>query len=104
MAGRSDEDLQELLTKIRIIRLLYQSNPWPEPGPSRNSTRNRRRRWKGRQRQIDQIAGRILTSHLGRYQNPGCVDLPDISHLTIGDQGDNTQPDRVPDQTTEKSE
>ncbi|AJT49608.1 rev protein [Simian immunodeficiency virus] len=102
MAGRSDEDLQELITTIRIIRILYQSNPWPEQGPSRNSNRNRRRRWRSRQRQIDQIAGRILTTHLGRPEELGGVDLPDLGQLHIGDQGPPSNPVDTPETPAEQ--
>ncbi|AJT49617.1 rev protein [Simian immunodeficiency virus] len=102
MAGRSEEELQDLITTIRIIRILYQSNPWPEQGPSRNSTRNRRRRWRDRQRQIDQIAGRIITNRLGRSEELGGVDLPDISHLHIGDQRPPEHPVDTPETPTEQ--
>ncbi|ADR03148.1 rev protein [Human immunodeficiency virus 1] len=102
MAGRSDEDLRELITTIRIIKILYQSNPSPARGPSRNSTRNRRRRWRSRQRQIDQIAGRIIASHLGRPEELGGADLPDISQLHIEDQGPPDNSVDTPGPTTEQ--
>ncbi|ACT66827.1 rev protein [Human immunodeficiency virus 1] len=102
MAGRSDEDLRELITTIRIIKILYQSNPWPERGSSRNSTRNKRRRWRSRQRQIDQIAGRILASRLGRPEEPGGADLPDLSRLHIGDQGPPNNPVDTPGPTADQ--
>nr|QIC97906.1 rev protein [Human immunodeficiency virus 1] len=83
MAGRSGGD-EELLTVIRIIKLLYQSNPPPNPeGTTRQARRNRRRRWRARQRQLNSIGERILSTYLGRSEEPVSFQLPPIERLNL---------------------
>ncbi|AGE13515.1 rev protein [Human immunodeficiency virus] len=89
MAGRSDADDQQLVQAVRIIKLLYQSNPQPSPIGSRNARKNRRRRWRRRQVQIDSLATRILATVVHGPQDNSCVELPSLEHLSIGDsEGD----------------
>nr|ABI15320.1 rev protein [Human immunodeficiency virus 1] len=83
MAGRSGDTDAELLTAIRIIKLLYQSNPYPTPRGTRQARRNQRRRWRARQRQIDSISERILSTHLGRSAEPVPFQLPPIERLHL---------------------
>nr|AWF73151.1 rev protein [Human immunodeficiency virus 1] len=83
MAGRSGVDDEELLRIARIIRILYQSNPSPPQEGSRQARRNRRRRWRARQRQIREISERILSSCLGRSEEPVPFQLPPIERLCL---------------------
>nr|ANW11008.1 rev protein [Human immunodeficiency virus 1]QJQ91403.1 rev protein [Human immunodeficiency virus 1]QJQ91411.1 rev protein [Human immunodeficiency virus 1] len=83
MAGRSGASDEELLRAIRIIKILYQSNPYPEPQGSRQARRNRRRRWRARQRQIDSIGQRILSSCLGGPVEPVPLQLPPLERLSL---------------------
>nr|UST14617.1 rev protein [Human immunodeficiency virus 1]UST14632.1 rev protein [Human immunodeficiency virus 1]UST14776.1 rev protein [Human immunodeficiency virus 1]UST14852.1 rev protein [Human immunodeficiency virus 1]UST14860.1 rev protein [Human immunodeficiency virus 1] len=83
MAGRSGDSDEELLKTVRLIRLLYQSNPPPNPEGTRQARRNRRRRWRARQRQIQAISGWILTTSLGRSAEPVPLQLPPLERLTL---------------------
>nr|ARA72620.1 rev protein [Human immunodeficiency virus 1] len=83
MAGRSGASDEELLRGVRIIKILYQSNPYPEPQGSRQARKNRRRRWRARQRQIDSISQRILNSCLGRPEEPVPLQLPPLERLHL---------------------
>nr|ALB06608.1 rev protein [Human immunodeficiency virus 1] len=84
MAGRSGDSDEALLQAVRIIKILYQSNPYPNPeGTTRQARRNRRRRWRARQRQINSISERILSTCLGRSAEPVPLQLPPIERLTI---------------------
>nr|QCG78733.1 rev protein [Human immunodeficiency virus 1] len=83
MAGRSGDSDEELLQKVRLIRLLYQSNPPPSPAGTRQARRNRRRRWRERQRQIQSISGWILSNYLGRPAEPVPLQLPPLERLTL---------------------
>nr|APX54839.1 rev protein [Human immunodeficiency virus 1] len=83
MAGRSGADDKELLQACKIIRILYQSNPYPEPAGTRQARRNRRRRWRARQRQIHSIGERILATYLGGPAEPVPLQLPPLERLTI---------------------
>nr|APU87679.1 rev protein [Human immunodeficiency virus 1] len=85
MAGRSGDSDAALLQAVRIIKILYQSNPYPNPEGTRQARRNRRRRWRARQRQISAISERILSDCLGRSAEPVPLQLPPIERLTIGD-------------------
>nr|WPW53122.1 rev protein [Human immunodeficiency virus 1] len=81
MAGRSGDSDEELLKTVRLIKLLYQSNPPPsQEGMAR---RNRRRRWRERQRQISSISGWILSTFLGRSAEPVPLQLPPLERLTL---------------------
>nr|QNR57703.1 rev protein [Human immunodeficiency virus 1] len=83
MAGRSGSSDEELLRAVRIIKILYQSNPYPKPKGSRQARKNRRRRWRARQRQIDSISERILSTCLGRSQEPVPLQLPPLERLHL---------------------
>nr|UTT72009.1 rev protein [Human immunodeficiency virus 1]UTT72013.1 rev protein [Human immunodeficiency virus 1] len=83
MAGRSGESDAALLQAVEAIKILYQSNPYPKPEGTRQARRNRRRRWRARQRQIREIGQRILESCLGRFEEPVPLQLPPIDRLTI---------------------
>nr|ANS91378.1 rev protein [Human immunodeficiency virus 1] len=91
MAGRSGDTDEGLLTAVRIIKILYQSNPYPPPEGTRQARKNRRRRWRARQRQIHSISERILSSCLGRSAEPVPLQLPPLERLHIDcseDSGD----------------
>nr|QHB20125.1 rev protein [Human immunodeficiency virus 1] len=83
MAGRSGDPDEALLQAVRTIKILYQSNPYPEPRGTRQARRNRRRRWRARQRQIHQISERILSTVLGRSAEPVPLQLPPLERLHI---------------------
>nr|QHB19723.1 rev protein [Human immunodeficiency virus 1] len=83
MAGRSGDSDEALLQAVRIIRLLCQSNPYPNPEGTRQARKNRRRRWRARQRQINSISERILATCLGRSTEPVPFQLPPIKRLHI---------------------
>nr|QNR56094.1 rev protein [Human immunodeficiency virus 1]QNR56103.1 rev protein [Human immunodeficiency virus 1]QNR56112.1 rev protein [Human immunodeficiency virus 1]QNR56121.1 rev protein [Human immunodeficiency virus 1] len=84
MAGRSGNSDEELLTAVRIIKILYQSNPYPKLRGSRQARKNRRRRWRARQRQIDSLSERILSTCLGRSEEPVPLQLPPLERLHLG--------------------
>nr|AAR21915.1 rev protein [Human immunodeficiency virus 1] len=83
MAGRSGDADEELLRIIRTIKILYQSNPYPPPEGTRQARKNRRRRWRARQRQIREISERILSTCLGRPAEPVPLQLPPIERLRL---------------------
>nr|ABB84168.1 rev protein [Human immunodeficiency virus 1] len=83
MAGRSGDDAA-LLQAVKIIKILYQSNPYPKSEGTRQARKNRRRRWRARQRKIHSISERILSSCLGRPAEPVPLQLPPIERLHIG--------------------
>nr|AAR22114.1 rev protein [Human immunodeficiency virus 1] len=83
MAGRSGNADEELLRAVRIIKILYQSNPYPPPEGSRQARRNRRRRWRARQNQIRAISERILSTCLERPEEPVPLQLPPIERLSL---------------------
>nr|ABF00754.1 rev protein [Human immunodeficiency virus 1] len=83
MAGRSGDSDEALLQAVRIIKILYQSNPYPKPEGTRQARKNRRRRWRARQRQIRSISERILVTCLGRPAEPVPLQLPPIEGLHI---------------------
>nr|WIL10547.1 rev protein [Human immunodeficiency virus 1]WIL10551.1 rev protein [Human immunodeficiency virus 1] len=83
MAGRSGDSDEDLLKTVRIIKILYQSNPPPSQEGTRQARRNRRRRWRERQRQIRTISERILNDFLGRPAEPVPLPLPPLERLTI---------------------
>nr|AYA44904.1 rev protein [Human immunodeficiency virus 1] len=83
MAGRSGSTDEELLRAVRIIKILYQSNPYPEPRGTRQARKNRRRRWRARQSQIRAISDRILSSCLGRSPEPVPLQLPPLERLQL---------------------
>nr|AEF14247.1 rev protein [Human immunodeficiency virus 1] len=83
MAGRREDSDEELLKTVRLIKLLYQSNPLPSPEGTRQARRNRRRRWRARQRQIRDISNRILDTFLGGSTEPVPLQLPQLERLTL---------------------
>nr|ABD98340.1 rev protein [Human immunodeficiency virus 1] len=83
MAGRSGVSDDELLQAVRIIKILYQSNPYPKPEGTRQARKNRRRRWRARQRQIHSISERIPSTVLGRPAEPVPLQLPPLERLHI---------------------
>nr|AHC29720.1 rev protein [Human immunodeficiency virus 1] len=83
MAGRSGSTDEELLRTVRIIKILYQSNPYPSAEGSRQTRRNRRRRWRARQRQIRETSERILSACLGRSTEPVPLQLPPLERLSL---------------------
>nr|WMY98588.1 rev protein [Human immunodeficiency virus 1] len=83
MAGRSGDSDEELLRTVRLIRTIYQSNLPPNPEGTRQARRNRRRRWRARQRQLLQISEWILSSFLGRHTEPEPLQLPPLERLTL---------------------
>ncbi|AHA33867.1 rev protein [Human immunodeficiency virus 1] len=83
MAGRSGDSDEELIKAVRIIKILYQSNPYPKPQGTRQARKNRRRRWRARQRQIDSISQRILSACLGGPAEPVPLQLPPLERLRI---------------------
>nr|QDR91585.1 rev protein [Human immunodeficiency virus 1] len=102
MAGRSGDNDETLLQAVRIIKILYQSNPYPNPEGTRQARRNRRRRWRARQRQIRAISERILVTCLGRSAEPEPLQLPPLERLHIGDsESGGTSGTQQPQGTTE---
>ncbi|AAR02314.1 rev protein [Human immunodeficiency virus 1] len=83
MAGRSGDSDEELLRTVRLIKYLYQSNPPPSSEGTRQARRNRRRRWRERQRRIRAISEWILSNHLGRPAEPVPLQLPPLERLTL---------------------
>nr|AAQ98284.1 rev protein [Human immunodeficiency virus 1] len=83
MAGRSGDSDEALLQAVKVIKILYQSNPYPKPEGTRQARKNRRRRWRARQRQIRAISERILSTCLGRPAEPVPFLLPPIERLHI---------------------
>nr|AYX66509.1 rev protein [Human immunodeficiency virus 1] len=102
MAGRSGDSDEALLQAVKIIKILYQSNPYPTPEGTRQARKNRRRRWRARQRQIHSISERILSPFLGRSTEPVPFQLPPIERLSIGDsEGSGTSGTQQSQGTTE---
>nr|QKS74916.1 rev protein [Human immunodeficiency virus 1] len=84
MAGRSgDSGDEQLLKAVRLIKTLYQSNPLPSSEGTRKARRNRRRRWRERQRQIRNISERILGTFVGGSTEPVPLQLPPLERLTL---------------------
>nr|URZ28575.1 rev protein [Human immunodeficiency virus 1]URZ28582.1 rev protein [Human immunodeficiency virus 1]URZ28589.1 rev protein [Human immunodeficiency virus 1]URZ28596.1 rev protein [Human immunodeficiency virus 1]URZ28603.1 rev protein [Human immunodeficiency virus 1] len=83
MAGRSGSTDEELLRAVRTIKILYQSNPPPPAEGTRQARKNRRRRWRARQRQISALSERILVTLLGRSTEPVPLQLPPLERLNL---------------------
>nr|ABD04312.1 rev protein [Human immunodeficiency virus 1] len=83
MAGRSGSTDEELLAAVKIIKILYQSNPYPSAEGTRQARKNRRRRWRARQRAIREISERILSTCVGRSTEPVPLQLPPLERLTL---------------------
>nr|AHA50643.1 rev protein [Human immunodeficiency virus 1] len=88
MAGRSGNSDEELLKAVRIIKILYDSNPYPSTEGTRQARKNRRRRWRARQRQVRALSERILVTCLGRSTEPVPLQLPPLERLHLGDSED----------------
>nr|AMQ24509.1 rev protein [Human immunodeficiency virus 1] len=102
MAGRSGDSDEALLRAVKIIKVLYQSNPYPKPRGTRQARKNRRRRWRARQKQIDSISERILSTCLGRPAEPVPLQLPPLERLNITDnEGGGTSGTQQPQGTTD---
>nr|AFQ61222.1 rev protein [Human immunodeficiency virus 1] len=83
MAGRSGSTDEELLRAVKIIKILYQSNPYPSAEGTRQTRKNRRRRWRARQRQIRAISERILSTCVGGSTEPVPLQLPPLERLHL---------------------
>nr|AGV33368.1 rev protein [Human immunodeficiency virus 1]AGV33384.1 rev protein [Human immunodeficiency virus 1] len=83
MAGRSGDSDEDLLKTVRFIKFLYQSNPLPSPEGTRQARRNRRRRWRKKQRYIRLLSEWVLGYHLGRPAEPVPLHLPPLERLTL---------------------
>nr|AAQ98451.1 rev protein [Human immunodeficiency virus 1] len=83
MAGRSGSTDEELLRAVRIIKILYQSNPFPSAERTRQTQKNRRKRWRARQRQIREISKRVLSTCLRRSTEPVPLQLPPLERLSL---------------------
>nr|AUO72613.1 rev protein [Human immunodeficiency virus 1] len=83
MAGRSGDSDEDLIRTVKLIKEIYQSNPPPNPEGTRQARRNRKRRWRERQRQIRTISERILSNFLGRPPEPVPLHLPPLERLTL---------------------
>nr|AFB40049.1 rev protein [Human immunodeficiency virus 1] len=83
MAGRSGDSDEDLLQTVRLIKLLYQSNPPPNPEGTRQARRNRRRRWRERQKHIRSISEWLISTRLGRPTEPVPFQLPPLDRLSL---------------------
>nr|ACC97490.1 rev protein [Human immunodeficiency virus 1] len=101
MAGRSGDADEELLRTVRFIKILYQSNPCPPPEGTRQARKNRRRRWRARQREIRALSERILSTCLGRSAEPVPLQLPPIERLSLDCSKDCGTPGTQQSQGTE---
>nr|WCD68260.1 rev protein [Human immunodeficiency virus 1] len=101
MAGRSGDADEDLLRAVRTIKILYQSNPYPPPEGTRQARKNRRRRWRARQRHIREISERILIACLGRPPEPVSFQLPPIERLNLNCSEDCGTPGTQQPQGTE---
>nr|ULA47455.1 rev protein [Human immunodeficiency virus 1]ULA47482.1 rev protein [Human immunodeficiency virus 1]ULA47743.1 rev protein [Human immunodeficiency virus 1]ULA48049.1 rev protein [Human immunodeficiency virus 1]ULA48148.1 rev protein [Human immunodeficiency virus 1] len=88
MAGRSGDSDEDILRAARLVKLLYQSNPPPNPEGTRQARRNRRRRWRERQRHIRNLSGWILDAFLDRPAEPVPLQLPPLERLTLDSSED----------------
>nr|AFV34404.1 rev protein [Human immunodeficiency virus 1] len=83
MAGRSGGTDEELIKAVKIIKILYRSNPFPSSEGTRQARKNRRRRWRARQKQISALSERILSACLGRPPEPVPLQLPPLERLQL---------------------
>nr|BAE95888.1 Rev [Human immunodeficiency virus 1] len=83
MARRSGSTDEDLLKAVKIIKILYQSNPFPSSEGTRQARKNRRRRWRARQKQVREISERILSTCLGRSTEPVPLPLPPLERLHL---------------------
>ncbi|ACH73026.1 rev protein [Human immunodeficiency virus 2] len=81
MTERAGEEGPE--RKLRLIRLLHQTNPYPQgPGTARQR-RNRRRRWRQRWIQILALADSIYTFPDPPADSPVDQTIQQLQGLTI---------------------
>nr|AVA00005.1 rev protein [Human immunodeficiency virus 1] len=84
MAGRSGSTDEDLLRTVRIIKLLYESNPYPSSeGTTRQARKNRRRKWRARQKHIRKISEQILSTCVRRSTEPVPLQLPPLERLNL---------------------
>nr|ABV28322.1 rev protein [Human immunodeficiency virus 1] len=89
MAGRSGDSDEEIIRTVQLIKFLYQSNPPPSHlEGTRQARRNRRRRWRARQRQINSLSAWILSTRVGRPEEPVPLQLPPLEKLTLDSRED----------------
>ncbi|BAA00715.1 rev protein [Human immunodeficiency virus 2] len=86
MTERADEE--GLQRKLRLIRLLHQTNPYPQGPGTASQRRNRRRRWRQRWRQILALADRIYTFPDPPADPPLDRTIQHLQELTIQDLPD----------------
>ncbi|AAB00760.1 rev protein [Human immunodeficiency virus 2] len=86
MTERADEE--GLQRKLRLIRLLHQTNPYPQGPGTASQRRNRRRRWKQRWRQILALADSIYTFPDPPADSPLDRAIQHLQGLTIQDLPD----------------
>ncbi|AAM90235.1 rev protein [Simian immunodeficiency virus] len=102
-ARGNDQKLQNLILACRLIKTLHRSSkaglltslpadPYPTSSGTRSARRNRRRRWRARQGQVREISNRILESLVGRPEEPGDLDLPDLGQLSLDSPWDREVP------------
>ncbi|MGZ7212317.1 hypothetical protein ACXWOF_09295 [Streptococcus pyogenes] len=58
-------------------------DPYPPTEGTRQARKNRRRRWRARQRQIREISERILNAFLGGSTEPVPLQLPPLERLHL---------------------
>nr|ALP12935.1 rev protein [Human immunodeficiency virus 1] len=88
MAGRSGASDEDLIKIVGLIKALYQDNPPPSNEGTRQARRNRRRRWRERQRHIHKTSERLLSTFLGRPEEPVPLQLPPLERLTLNSNED----------------
>nr|AWF73313.1 rev protein [Human immunodeficiency virus 1] len=83
MAGRSGDSDEDILKTVKLIKFLHQSNPPPNLEGTRQARRNRRRRWRQRERHIRSISSWLLRNYLDRPTEPVPLQLPPIERLNL---------------------
>nr|QLK12529.1 rev protein [Human immunodeficiency virus 2] len=86
MTERAEEE--GLQRKLRLIRLLHQTNPYPQGLGTASQRRNRRRRWRTRWRQLLALADRIFTFPDPPADPPLDQAIQHLQGLTIQDLPD----------------
>ncbi|APJ01773.1 rev protein [Human immunodeficiency virus 2] len=85
MSEAEDEGLRR---RLRLIRLLHQTNPYPKELGTARQRRNRRRRWQQRWRQLVALADRIYTFPDPPANSPLDRAIQHLQGLTIQDLPD----------------
>nr|ATU79279.1 rev protein [Human immunodeficiency virus 2] len=86
MTERADEE--GLQRKLRLIRLLHQTNPYPPALGTARQRRNRRRRWRQRWKQLVALADNIFTFPDPPADPPLDLAIRNLQELTIQDLPD----------------